>query len=455
MMTDSPRPAAAPKALPSIARRRALSRRTVLRGAGAALALPLLDAMTPAFARAGERQGGNAGPDGGPPRRMVAVNADLGFMPELFFPEADGKGDGKGGELSPYLKRLERHRGRFTALSGVSHREVDGGHHADVSYLTAAPHPKRPGFRNTVSLDQHAAAQLGPVTRFPTLVLRVGPGDGTLSFTDDGTAVPAENRASEVYKRLFVQGSPEEVERQVRRLKDGESLMDAFAQRLGRLQNSLGRTDRDRLDQYLTGVREVERRLVLSAEWERKPKPRVDAPVPNDHLEPGALIGRLRAMYDMTRLALETDSTRLVTILVNQQFNPKVDLPGVETPHHALTHQTSVRESREELRIVEEAELDCLAGLLDGLGAAEEGGGSVLDGTAVIHGSNLGQASRHDNSNLPMLVAGGGFRHRTHLAFDRQHNTPLANLYLSTLHHLGVPAEQFGDSTGTLTGLES
>ena len=450
-MTD-PRPSPAP--LPSIARRRALSRRTVLRGAGAALALPLLDAMTPAFARAGDRHGeartGGGETTDAPPRRMVAVNADLGFMPDLFFPES-----GATDELSPYLRRLGRHRGRFTALSGVSHRETDGGHSASPCYLTAAPHPKRPGFRNTISLDQFAAAELGPVTRFPALALRVGPGGGTLSFSGDGTAVPAENRASEVYKRLFVQGSPAEVERQVARLRDGESLMDAFADRLGRLQNSVGRADRDRLDQYLTGVREVERRLVLSAEWERRPKPRVDAPVPADHLEPGALVGRLRSMYDMTRLALETDSTRLVTVLVTQEFNPKVDLPGVETPHHALTHQSSLEESREELRVVEQAELDCLADLLDGLAAANEGSGSVLDGTAVIHGSNLGHANRHDCRNLPMLIAGGAFRHRGHLAFDRDDNTPLANLFVSVLHHLGVGAERFGDSTGTLTGLDA
>ena len=438
---------AAPQPIPSVARKGALPRRTLLRGAGAALALPLLDAMTPAFARSPRL----VDPAAAPPRRLVAVNADLGFMPELFFPE----GEGPDCALSPYLETLADHRGRFTALSGVSHREVDGGHAADKCFLTAAPHPTRPSFRNTVSLDQFAAAELGPVTRFPSLTLRVGPGANTLSYGADGTAVPAENRASEVYKQLFVQGSPAEVDRQVRRLRDGQSLMDAFADRLGRLKRDVGKTDRRRLDQYLTGVREVERRLVQSEAWQTVPKPRVDAPEPEDHLAPGALVHRLRAMYDVARLALETDSTRLVTVLVTQQFNPKVDLPGVETPHHALTHQTGLEESREQLRTVEEAEMRGLATFLDGLAAAGEGAGSVLDGTAVIHGSNLGHAARHDNENLPVLLAGGAFRHRTHLAFDRDRNAPLANLYVSALQHLGVEADRFGDSTGTLTGLEA
>ena len=439
---SKPAPAAG---LPAAVRKRRLPRRALLRGAGAALALPLLDAMTPALAAARERHGGA----GTPPRRLLAVNVDLGFMPELFFPE----GEGPDCELSPYLSVLEKHRGRFTALSGVSHPETHGGHQTDVCFLTAAPDPKRPGFRNSVSLDQFAAAELGPVTRFPSLALRVGPGADTLSYAADGTAVPAENRASEVYRRLFVQGSPAEVDRQVRRLREGRSLMDAFGDRLGELNRAVGPADRDRLDRYLTGVREVERRLERTEQWAHAPRPAVDAPEPDDHLAPGALIDRLRAMYGVARLALETDSTRLVTVFVTQQFNPKVDLPGVETPHHALTHQTGLADSRKQLRVVEEAEMRCLAGLLDGLHAADEGGGTVLDGTAVIHGSNLGHAARHDNRNLPVLVAGGAFRHRTHLAFDRADNAPLSNLFLSALHHLGVGADRFADSTGTLTGL--
>ena len=440
-----PRPAA--RRLPHAVRGRALPRRTLLRGAGAALALPLLDAMTPAFARAGGLAGGAADLAGAPPRRLVAVNLDMGLMPDLFFP-ADGA------DSSPYLDLLAGHRDRLTALAGVSHRETDGGHDADQCFLTAAPHPSRAGFRNGVSLDQFAAAKLGPVTRFPSLALRVGPGTKTLSYGPDGAAVPAEDRASKTYERLFLAGSPADVARRRDRLRAGQSLMDAFADRLGGLVREVGPADRDRLDRYLTGVREVEGRLARADAWEDVPKPEPGEPAPADHAAPGALIDRLRAAYAVTRLALETDSTRLVTVAVTQQFNPKVDLPGVSTPHHALTHQTSLEASRAELRVVEEAELRCLAEFLDGLAAAGEGGGDVLASTAVVHGSNLGHAARHSTDNLPVLVAGGRFRHRGRLAFARDDNRPLADLFVSVLHHLGVPADRFADSGGTLTGLE-
>ena len=439
----------APRGLPHAVRKRRLSRRAALRGAGAAMALPLLDAMTPAFARAGERHGGTAAAGGGPPRRMVAVNADLGFLPDLFFPAA-------GQTSSPYLDLLGEHRGRATALSGVSHRHTDGGHDADLCFLTAAPQPKRPGFRNTVSLDQHAAAALGPVTRFPALALRVGPGEKTLSYRPDGTAVPAEGRASRAYEKLFAAGGPAEAAARRDRLREGQSLMDAFGDRLGALKRAVGPADRDRLDRYLTGVREVEGRLRRAEAWEDVPKPDVTEPAPADHAAPGALIDRLRATYAVARLALETDSTRLVTVFVTQQFNPTVSLPGVTVPHHALTHQSGLEDSRRQLRTVEEAELRCLAEFLSGLAAAPEGGRDLLDSTAVLHGSNLGHAGRHDTRNLPVLLAGGRFDHAAAgglLTFDEHDNHPLAAAFVSVLHHLGVPADGFADAAGPLPGL--
>ena len=430
-----------------ISKNRSLSRRTFLRGAGACLALPLLDAMTPAFARPARC---GVGGDGLVPRRMIAINVDLGFIPEYFFPEDAGAGYSP----SPYLEVIGEHRADFTVFSGVSHPEVDGGHTADVSFLTAAPHPERPGFKNSISLDQYAAERIGHLTRLPSLNLRVGPGDKSISYTRDGVRLPAEMRPSEVYKGLFVQGSPAQVEAQVRRLREGRSLMDAFAERLGTLRREVGPRDRGRLDQFTTSVREVERRLTLNEEWERSPKPEVDAPMPKDNLDPGALVERARAMYDLARLALETDSTRLVTILVTQGFNPKVDLPGVTVPHHALTHQAQQDESREQLRTIEEAQMRCLDELLSGLKAAGEAGESLLDRTMVLQGSNLGHAGRHDTRNMPMLLAGGGFRHGQHLAFDREDNYPLPKLYVSMLQRLGIEADQFASSTGTMRGLE-
>mgnify|MGYP000629673734 FL=1 len=192
-----------------------LSRRHFLRAAGVSLSLPMLEAMTPAFAKGSDAT----------PRRMIAICTDLGMMPDMFFPKETGKDY----TLSPYLDLLKDHRSDFTVFSGVSHPEVDGAHAADKCFLTAAPHPTRGGFRNTISLDQLAAQQIGHLTRFPSLTLVVGPANTSLSWTSDGVQIPGENRASKLFERLFFQGSKAEVEAQIQRLKEGRSLMDAVA----------------------------------------------------------------------------------------------------------------------------------------------------------------------------------------------------------------------------------
>ena len=419
-----------------------LSRRTVLKAACASLALPLLDAMIPAFAR---------GADSHPiPRRMIAINVDLGFLPEEFFPKQSGKNY----QFSPYLEVLKNHRDQFTVFSGLSHPEVKGGHQADVSFLTGAKHPTAAGFKNSISLDQFAALHIGHQTRFPTLNLRVGPGNGSLAYTADGVRIPSEERPSRVFRQLFVQGNPDEVQAQIRKLQDGQSLMDSFSDQIKKLQKDVGGPDRQRLDQFFTSVRDVEKRLESSEQWEKKPKPTVDVKMPRDNLTPGDLVERTRNMYDLARLALETDSTRLVTVLVTQGFNPKVNLPGVELPHHALTHQSQRKDSREQLMTIEKAQMGELARLLDGLKKSQETEGNLLDRTMIMQGSNMGHAGRHDNRNLPVLLAGGGFQHGQHLTFDQTYNKPLANLYVSMLQRLGIESDQFATSTGTVTGLE-
>ncbi|MCS7467628.1 DUF1552 domain-containing protein [Stieleria sp. ICT_E10.1] len=381
---------------------------------------------------------------------MIAINVDLGFLPEEFFPTKAGRDF----ELSRYLELLKDFRNDFTVLSGVSHPEVDGGHQADVSFLTAAPHPTSAGFKNSISLDQYAAQHIGHLTRFPTLNLRVGPGNGSLSYTADGVRIPSEMRPSNVFKQLFVRGSPSQVESQIRKLREGQSLMDAFADQISSLSRDVGGPDRARLDQFFTSVREVEQRLVINEEWEKRPKPSVDLKMPKDNLEPGALVQRTRNMYDLARLAVETDSTRLVTILVTQGFNPKVDLPGVDLPHHALTHQSQKQDSHEQLCTIEEAQMKELAGLLGGLRRIREGSGSLLDRTMVMQGSNLGHAGKHDNRNLPVLLAGGGFQHGLHLAFNKKDNEPLAKLYVSMLQRMGIETDRFASGDGRINGLD-
>jgi len=416
-----------------------LPRRSLLKGVGATLALPLLNAMTPAFAREAELPS---------PQRMVAINVDLGFMADRFFPKEAGRDY----ELTEYLSELADFRNEFTVFSGLHHPGTGGQHDSDRCFLTAATHPNRPGFKNTISLDQRMAEEIGFQTRWPSLALRVGPGSNSLSYTSDGVRVPAIERPSDVYRALFVQGSPEEVRVQVQRLRNGQSLMDQFVDEIKRLKKSVGNSDQERLDQYFHSLRELETRLEAQEAWANTPKPEVDAPIPKDNTSPGGLVPKTRMLYDMARLALETDSTRVITILVNQAFNPKVDLPGVDVPHHALTHQAS--QKGDELAIIERAQMKCLGGLLTDLRNIKESGKSLLDSTMVLHGSNIGDASRHDGKNLPVLLAGGSFKHGSHIAFDRKRNEPLANLYVSMLQSMGIETDTFASGTNSLRGLD-
>lgn len=426
---------------------RHLDRRTLLKGIGASLALPMLDAMTPAFAKS--QKAVTVGGDG-IPRRMIAINCDLGFMPEEFFPTNTGRDY----TLSPYLAELKAFRDQFTVFSGVSHPYVDGGHQADVCFLTGAPNPRSAGFKNTVSLDQYAAEHIGPQTRFRTINLGVGRGAGSLAYTGDGVRIPSEYKPSKVYEQLFIEGSPEEIELQVRKLKEGQSLMDSFGEKIKSLKNDVSGPDRDRLEQYFNSVREVEKRLAQSEGWEKRPKPETDIKPPKDITDGGALVARMRNMYDLSKLAFETDSTRLITIYVTQNFNPKVDLPGVELPHHALTHQSQVEDSHQQLKTIETAQMKELAKMMEELNAVSEDGDTLLDRTMILQGSTLGHAGKHDNRNMPMLLAGGGFKHGQHLAFDKVDNEPLANLYVSMLQRLGIETDRFSSGTKPMTGLE-
>jgi len=418
---------------------RHLHRRTFLRAAGVSIALPMLDAMAPrAFAAAA------------PPRRMVVVSPTMSVVPWWFFP---AKGEGRNYEPSPYLD-LIGHREDLTVCSGLSHPEVDGGHHAEISFLTAAPHPGASGFRNTISLDQYAAERIGHHTREPALVLHAGPegGKNGLSWTASGVNLPAEDKPSELYKRLFLSGRKEEVDAQVARLREGRSALDAVLARAKGLERDLGAGDRHKLDEYFTGVRELEKRMVAAEQWARTPKPKVDEPMPKDVKDKRDIVGKARLMYRMTQLALQTDSSRIITLRVHSYGDVAVE--GVDQGHHPLTHHGKRPDALKQLRLIEEARLREFRDFLASLKKTEEGGASLLDHTMVLFGSHMGDANRHSNDNLPVLLAGGGFRHGKHLAFDTKHNRPLADLYVSMLQRMGLETDRFASGTSTLTGLE-
>ncbi len=429
---------------PHIADRRTLSRRTFLRGAGVAMALPLLESMAPVFARARQPE---------TPRRMFAVCNNLGLLPDRFFP----KNSGRNYELSPYLAELEAYRDDFTILSGVSHPGVDGSHSSDVSFLTCAPHPGGGGFRNSISIDQFIAGKIGHLTRFPSLSLGVNASLGrrSLSWTDAGVLIPCENRASSVYRKLFLQGSKEEIERQVRKLQLGESIMDTLAQESKALTRRLNSTDRDRLDQYTTAVREAEQRLAMARAWERKPKPTAPVGMPSDPSNRNAFMQMTRLMYQMAQLAFQTDSTRCITLLLDGNNSPAIKIAGTKITdgYHNLSHHGMNPEKLAQLDAIDRAQMKLFGELIRGLKGIEETDGNLLKNTVVMYGSNFGDANKHTTTNMPVLIAGGRLKHGQHLAFDRTNNYPLPNLFISMMQSMGLRTEKFATSTGPMQGL--
>jgi len=422
------------------------NRRQFLRGAGVALSLPFLEAMQPAFG--GEKK------DPQTPRRMIAICNNLGLLPEKFFPENGGRDY----TLSPYLEHMKDHRKDFTVFSGVSHPDVDGGHPADNCFLTAAPHPGNGGFRNTISIDQYAAQQIGHLTRFPSLTLGVNilSGQRSLSWTGSGALIPCEEKVSFVFKRLFLRGTQEEVSQQMRKLELGRSIMDAVADQARSLQRDVGSRDRERLDQYFTGVRDLEQRLGKAREWEEKPKPVVKVQPPKDPATPKEYMEKVRLFYDIVRLALETDSTRLVTIMLDSVNSPTIEVKGAEVTdgYHSLSHHGKSAAKLKQLEAIDSEHMKLLSGLLSGLKSTKEAGDNLLNRTMVLYGSNLGNANTHVTTNLPVVFAGGGFKHGQHLMFDKERNYPLPNLFVSMLQRMGLETDKFATSTGTMKGLE-
>ena len=427
---------------PFASRRRPISRRRFLRGSAVAMALPFLESMTTPFARAAAGRG---------PRRMFCICNNLGVLPKPFFPNDSGRHY----TPSPYLKLLEEHRADFTVLSGVSHPFVDGGHPSDISFLTAAPHPASSSFRNSISLDQLVAERIGILTRFPSLTLAVN-GGRSLSWTRTGVAIPPEGQASGVFKQLFLQGTPVEIERQIRELDTGRSILDVVSEQAKQLERKVGVRDRARLDQYYSGVRDLEHRIQESRGWAKKPKPAVKASPPTDPASPAQYMAKVQNMYDLARLAFETDSTRAITLLLNSVGTPVVQIAGVAITdsYHNLSHHGMAEEKLLQLKVIDEWHMKLLANLFKGLKSAREDGATLLDRTMVLYGSNLGDANAHSTTNLPTLFAGGSFRHGQHLAFDRNRNYPLPNLFVSMLERMGIEETRFGPSTGTMRGLE-
>lgn len=440
-----------------------LSRRALLRGAGAAIALPLLDAMVPAGALAGEPEAA---------RRLLFVGVPNG----IHMPDWTPKAEGPLAALPPILEPLAPHAKELSVLSGLA---LDGGRdHGDgpgdharscASFLTGA-HPRKTAgadLRAGVSVDQAAAVKLGETTRLASLELGCEPAmtsgqcdsgyscaySANMSWRSESQPMPKETDPRAAFERLF--GGPdtgESAEERARRLALRRSVLDAALADAKDLRDRLGPTDRRKLDEYLTAVRDLERRIDRAAKDGESLAPQGavrPAGVPSDPKE------HLRLMFDVAVLAVQSDATRVVTVLVaNEGSNRSYAFAGVPEGHHEISHHGNDAAKQAKVAKINRWHAEQFAYLLERLRAVREGGGSLLDRAAVVYGSGISDGNRHNHDDLPVLLAGrlgGTLAPGRHVRFPAE--TPLCNLYLSLLDRVNVRTAKFGDSTGRLAGI--
>ena len=440
-----------------------LPRRTFLKGMGAVIALPMLDAMTPAF-------GAPAAAAGKTPLRLAFTYVPNGVTMADWTPAAVGSGF----EFSRVLKPLERFREQTLVLSGLSHRNGtalgDGpGDHARAaaSYLTGV-HPRKTAgadIQNGISVDQIAAQHLAEFTRFPSLELgcddsrTVGNCDSgyscaytnSLAWRGPSTPMPPETNPRLVFERLFgdldTRLTPET---RALRLRHRRSILDLVRERTARLAADLGASDRRKLDEYLSSIREIERRIEKAEQDLTGITPAIDRPtgIPVQYAD------YVNLMFDLQVIAFQTDSSRVVTMMMGREGSlrtyPEI---GVPDPHHPLTHHRGNLEWIEKVTKVNTLHMELFSGFIAKLDATPDGDGSLLDHSIVVYGSGLSDGNRHTHDDLPVVLVGRGghFRVNNHIVYPK--DTPMTNLYLTLLDRLGVQAEKLGDSTGRIDHL--
>ena len=417
----------------NLTRRSMIDRRNFLRGAGLALAIPFFES-TPTTAYGAIETVRN--------KRILAVGNHLGFYPGAFFPKEEGTDY----VSSPTLKNIEGHRKNFTVFSHLDH-DVGGGHGGVNSFLTGVKKQESKGFpEKNVSLDQIAAEHVGTAARFPSITAGIGEGTD-MCWTRTGVRIPPVNSPARLFNALFTQSSQSERNLERNRLSHRGSILDALMGSAKSLQGKINGFDRDKLDQYLTSVREVELRLQMSKEWLDRPKPEPGISPITD--EERMDIEEMPLFFDLLTLALQTDSTRVATFEIPIGFTT-TDLDGVSYGYHGLSHHSKGEDKLAELQVAEDYIFSQVNRLFTKLQEAK-----IFDDTLVIVGSGMSDGSRHSNKNLPVLMAGGGLNHKGHIISPEEHHKriPLSNLWLSALQWFGVERDNFGKSTGTFSGL--
>lgn len=439
-----------------------LTRRHVLRGLGAVLALPLLDAMTSSEAMAAPSQFKPWKKSLAAQPRVIFCYVPNGVNITKWVPTDAGENY----TLSPTLEAIAPLRGDFTVISGLGHPHSEGGHSGADTWLTGAYLKAVPGadYTNTVSADQIIAEVHGAKTRIPSLELSDMSGTGgaghshTLAFDRSGTPLPAENSPQRLFERLFVPDSAADRAATLKRYAERRSILDNVLAGAKRLQQRLGKVDQKRMDEYLSGVRETEKRVERMTQWVDVPKPEVDGQFLQLNSQPGNAHDRpmwIDVMMELSYLAFACDTTRVITFEWSREAG---GFGGGGENHHELSHHGGDEGMLNKLAAIDRFHVERLGRFIAFLKQTDEAGAPMLDNTLILFGSGMNSGERGDHSpkNLPLLVAGGkrlGVQLGRHLAFDQVKGPPLSNVLLSLIQATGVEAERFQDSTGTITGL--
>jgi hypothetical protein len=441
--------------------RKSLSRRTLLRGAGATIALPFLDAMVPAFASSSPKK---------KPVRMAFLYVPNGIMMDGWNPDYEGKLD----QLPRILKPLEEHKNDFSLLGNLTHNTgralLDGaGDHGRCcgSYLTGVQVKKTlVDIKSSVSCDQLVANEVGKETRFPSLEIgledarQAGDCDSgyscaytnNLAWRSDTQPLPPILDPRALFERLFGDGTVLSPEARVAQATERRSILDFVMGDTQKLKGGLGPTDQRKLDEYLSSIREVERQIEKAAKDNTQIDPKMDKPygVPADFAE------HFRLMTDMVTIAFQADLTRVLTFLVTREGTSRAYRElGIPDGHHPLTHHQGNAEHMEKVRKINEYHTAQLAKWFTKLKSIKEGDATLLDNSMIVYGAGLSDGNRHTHEDLPTLIAGrAGGAFKTGRRILQRKETPMCNLFLTMMDRMGVKMDHFGDSSGQLQGLD-
>jgi hypothetical protein len=413
-----------------------LNRRSFLRAGGVAIALPMMESLT---AVADAADGKKA------VKRMVCLSNNYGVYQKAFFPTTGGTDY----ELSPTLQPLAKHRKDFNVFSNLDHG-LTGGHACVPTFLNGIRPDMSSSFpEGNISMDQKAAEFVGAATRYPSMTLKVKEGNQT-SFTRTGVQVPSID-VTAMYRKLFLEDSPEARKQERLRLKRHGSILDSVRDKAKAVNRELGKQDQQKFAEYLDSIRSLEKKIDLQEPWLDRPKPKVEMEEPRPQPQTA---DEMKIMMELMALAIETDSTRIMTLssgFANGDF-------GLQGGYHGFSHHGERPDHTDALKKIERNQIAQMAYLIDLLKGKEDpiNGGTLFDHTMILFGCGMATGT-HSCKNMPLVLAGGGFKLGEHVVLPegKFERVKACNLLLSILQNFGLEVDRFGTSTGTLTGLGS